>query len=211
MAARKHCTCRRFRLRARSPPLGRPTFALEPARACSGATESSKSIAQSPTKSRSAARASPRTAECSKSAARACSGATESSKSVARVYPRAAVGSKSAALAHSCEVRSFLALENCWLLFVCYRHQLLLGSTLLRRPRLELAARARSASLGRSTGQSRTKTNRTRQVELTRRRLAGQDHGCLLHSTQRRTFSVHGMHGYALVYIYIYIFFLKKQ
>ena len=61
------------------------------------------------------------------------------------------------------------------------------------------------ASLGRSTGQNHTKANRTRQVELTRRRLAGQDHGCLLHSTQRRTFSVHGMHGYALVYIYIYL------
>ena len=56
---------------------------------------------------------------------------------------------------------------------------------------LELAARARSASLGRSTGQSRTKTNRTRQAKLTRRRFAGQDHGCLLHSTQRRTYSVH--------------------
>ena len=65
---------------------------------------------------------------------------------------------------------------------------------------LELAARARSASLGRSTGQSRTKTNRTRQVKLTRRQFAGQDHGCLLHSTQRRTYSVYGMHGYALVY-----------
>ena len=69
---------------------------------------------------------------------------------------------------------------------------------------LDLAARARSASLGRSTGQSRTKTNRTRQAKLTRRRFAGQDHGCLLHSTQRRTYSVHGIHGYAL-YIYIYI------
>ena len=64
---------------------------------------------------------------------------------------------------------------------------------------LELAARARSASLGRSTGQSRTKTNRTRQAKLTRRRFAGQDHRCLLHSTRRRTYSVHGMHGYALV------------
>ena len=63
---------------------------------------------------------------------------------------------------------------------------------------LELAARARSASLGRSTGQSRTKTNRTGQAKLTRRRFAGQDHRCLLHSTQRRTYSVHGMHRYAL-------------
>ena len=53
---------------------------------------------------------------------------------------------------------------------------------------LELAARARSASLGRSTGQSRTKTNRTRQAKLTRRRFAGQYHGCVLHSTQRRTY-----------------------
>ena len=61
---------------------------------------------------------------------------------------------------------------------------------------LELAARA--GSPGRSTGQSRTKTNRTRQAKLTQRRFAGQGHGCLLHSTQRRTYSVHGMHGYAL-------------
>ena len=32
LAARKHCTCRRFRVRARSAPLGRSTLALEPAR-----------------------------------------------------------------------------------------------------------------------------------------------------------------------------------
>jgi hypothetical protein len=67
----------------------------------------------------------------------------------------------------------------------------------------ELAARALSASLGRSTGQSRTKTNRTGQTKLTRRRFAGQDRGCLLHSTQRRTYFVHGMHGYSLVYLYM--------
>ena len=67
---------------------------------------------------------------------------------------------------------------------------------------LELAARARSTSLGRSTGQNRTKTYRTRQAKLTRRRFAGQDHGCLLHSTQRRTYSVHGMHRYALALEY---------
>ena len=63
---------------------------------------------------------------------------------------------------------------------------------------LDLAARPRWGA----RGQSRTKTNRTRQAKLTRRRFAGQDHGCLLHSTRRRTYSVHGMHGYALVLVY---------
>ena len=132
-----------------------------------------------------AARACPGAAECSKSGARACSGATESSKSVARAYPRATVGLKSAARAHSREVRSFLALENCCLLFVCYRHQLLLGSTLLRRPRSCWGVRiGRSSPLGLaapSTGQSRTKTNRPGQAKPTRSRLAGRGHGCLLH------------------------------
>ena len=56
---------------------------------------------------------------------------------------------------------------------------------------LDLAARARSASLGRSTGECRTKTNRTEQTKLIQRRFAGQGHKSLLHSTQRRTYSVH--------------------
>ena len=51
------------------------------------------------------------------------------------------------------------------------------------------AARARSAPLARSTRQSRTKTNRSGQTKLTQRRFTGQDHECLLHSTQRRTYS----------------------
>ena len=54
----------------------------------------------------------------------------------------------------------------------------------------ELTAGARSALLGRSTGQSRSKTKQSRQVKLTRRRFAEQDHACLLRSTQRQTDSV---------------------
>ena len=55
-------------------------------------------------------------AECSMGAARASSGATACSKRSARL-PRGA--------------RSKWPLEECWLVFVYYRHHLLLGSTLL--------------------------------------------------------------------------------
>ena len=43
LAVRKHCTCRRFRSRARSAPLGRSTLALEPARLRWGARNRSSS------------------------------------------------------------------------------------------------------------------------------------------------------------------------
>ena len=79
-------------------------------------------------------------------------------------------------------------------------------SPLILAGALGLAARARSPSLGVSTGQSRTKTNRTRQAKLTRRRFAGQDHGCLLHSTQRRTYCAWNARVRTSIYIYTYIF-----
>ena len=98
---------------------------------------------------KSVARACPGATAGSKSAARACSGATECSKSVARACPGATAGSKSDARAHSREVRSFLALEKCCLLFVCYRPPLLLGSTLLRRAQSCWGVRlGRSSPLG---------------------------------------------------------------
>ena len=93
---------------------------------------------------------------------------------------------KSAARAQSREGRSFLALEKCCLLFVCYRPPLLLSSTLLRRARSCWGARlGHSSPLGLaapSTRQSRTKTKRPGQAKPTRRRFAGRGRGCLLHS-----------------------------
>ena len=107
-----------------------------------------------------------------------------------RACPGATAGSKSAARAHSREVRSFLALEKCFLLFVCYRPPLLLSSTLLRRARSCWGVRiGRSSPLGfaaPSTRQSRTKTNRPGQAKPTRRRFAGRGRGCLLHSEPAR-------------------------
>ena len=87
-------------------------------------------------------------------------------------------------------MRSFLALEKCCLLFVCYRHQLLLSSTLLRQAWSCWGVRiGRSSPLGLaapSTRQSRTKTNRPGQAKPTRRRFAGRGRGCLLVSEPAR-------------------------
>ena len=82
------------------------------------------------------------------------------------------------------------ALEKYCILFVCYRHQLLLSSTLLRWARSCWGVRiGRSNPLGLaapSTRQSRTKTNRPGQAKPTQRRFAGRGRGCLLHSEPAR-------------------------
>ena len=113
LAARKHCTCRRFRLRARSARLGRSKWPLELTRLRQGARNCSAWLLEN-------------TAPA--------------------------------------DVSDFEPARLRW----GARHWR--SSPLGSAGAPEIAARARSAPLD-------------------RRRFTGQDHECLLHSTQRRTFS----------------------
>jgi len=100
--------------------------------------------------SKSADRVCPGAAECSTGAARVCPGTAECSTGAARAVPEAQNARRvppepALELQHARKVpleptavrcfrflRSKWPLEKCCPLFVCYRHQLLLGSTLLR-------------------------------------------------------------------------------